>query len=340
MTKEDLKSSEKNIGQIYPVIKDQFGNILDGFHRKDIDPNWREITVDVIDPLHALRIRVHSNVVRRDVEWEEKHNWVMEARRLLNPKDPMQPSQKEVAKALVMSQQWVSDHETLPSLGNGEFKSRPFNIWNFSACDKRFGKQDFKGRIPGQIIQNILFYILENKNGKIVDPMAGGGVTHDVVEKWWNKDLRNNAKCLSYDIKPTRDFIEPNDMTRGLPIEAQNCDLMIIDPPYFDMKFSQFKSSKEFYSWLNQIAEVSYKNIKNGGKLCILMADNTKHSFKYLRGKTYETFKNVGFGEPIAVISVPMTTEQANKNEVLNARESKKLLGRDRTLFVFRKVTS
>jgi len=337
---QELKDSENQVGQIYPVVKDQFGNILDGFHRKEIDANWKEITVDVSDPLHALRIRVHSNVVRRSVTPEEKHNWIMEARKLLNPTNPMQPSQKEVAKALGVTRDWVYEYESLRKFRNGNFQSKPFNIWNFSACDKRFGKQDFKGRIPGQIIQNILFYFLENKNGKIVDPMAGGGVTHDVVEKWWNKEVKNNAKCLSYDIKPTRDFIHPNDMTRGLPIEAQNCDLMIIDPPYFDMKFSQFKSSKEFYSWLNKIAEVSYKNVKNAGKLCILMADNTKHSFEYLRGKTYETFKDIGFGQPIAVISVPMTTEQADKSEVLNARDSRQVLGRDRTLFVFRKVTT
>lgn len=121
MEPKELVASEKKIGQIYPVVKDQFGNILDGFHRKEIDPNWKETTVQVVDPLHALRIRVHSNVVRREVRGPEKHAWIMEARKLLNPNDPMLVSEDEIAKELGMSQQWVSKYSMLPRHSNIDF---------------------------------------------------------------------------------------------------------------------------------------------------------------------------------------------------------------------------
>ena len=39
---ELLKRSVKQQGQLLPVIKDQYGNILSGRHRKAADPNWRE----------------------------------------------------------------------------------------------------------------------------------------------------------------------------------------------------------------------------------------------------------------------------------------------------------
>jgi len=57
----------------------------------------------------------------------------MEARRLLNPNDPMQPSQEEVGKALGMSQDWVSKYETLLQRRNVDWKEKflGYNIWGF-----------------------------------------------------------------------------------------------------------------------------------------------------------------------------------------------------------------
>jgi len=35
-TREDLERSEKTVGQIYPVLIDKNGKIIDGFHRKRV----------------------------------------------------------------------------------------------------------------------------------------------------------------------------------------------------------------------------------------------------------------------------------------------------------------
>jgi site-specific DNA-cytosine methylase len=88
-------------------------------HRKEVNPNWRETIVHVENRLQALRIRVHANLIRRSILDVEKQSWIMEARKILNPTNPMQPSQEDVAKTLGLSRQWVSKYEgILPQRGN------------------------------------------------------------------------------------------------------------------------------------------------------------------------------------------------------------------------------
>ena len=93
---ESLGESKDIAGQIIPVIKDQNGNILDGFHRKRVDPNWKETIVNVKNPAQALIIRVHSNILRREVEREEKEQWVEEVRRIIQGQGN-KGTQKEIA---------------------------------------------------------------------------------------------------------------------------------------------------------------------------------------------------------------------------------------------------
>jgi len=107
---ELLRKSREKIGMIYPVIKDQHGNILDGKHRKQADPNWKEVTIEVKNPLEALLVRVHSNLFKREIPFEEKCQWVTEARKLLQ-KQGKKGTQQEIAELLGVSREWVSDYD-------------------------------------------------------------------------------------------------------------------------------------------------------------------------------------------------------------------------------------
>lgn len=72
----DLKKSEK-IGQLYPVIKDKFGNIIDGKHRLQADPDWRTETIANIDSEEKLLVaRAVANWHRRAVPESEKREWI------------------------------------------------------------------------------------------------------------------------------------------------------------------------------------------------------------------------------------------------------------------------
>ena len=68
----DLKKSVEGLGQLYPILIDAHGNVIDGFHRKDIDPKWPTLTLDHIDSTVKLEAaRLAANFNRRNVSPEE-----------------------------------------------------------------------------------------------------------------------------------------------------------------------------------------------------------------------------------------------------------------------------
>lgn len=72
----DLKKSEK-IGQLYPVLEDAKGNVIDGLHRLEADPNWRRERLQEVDTEEKLLIaRCVANWHRRQVPTEEKQEWI------------------------------------------------------------------------------------------------------------------------------------------------------------------------------------------------------------------------------------------------------------------------
>jgi len=45
---QELKSSSERIGQLYPILVDYYGNIIDGDHRFGVDAKWRRIRLEHI----------------------------------------------------------------------------------------------------------------------------------------------------------------------------------------------------------------------------------------------------------------------------------------------------
>lgn len=41
----DLELSRKKLGALAPVLTDAYGNVIDGFHRQKIDPNWPKLKI-------------------------------------------------------------------------------------------------------------------------------------------------------------------------------------------------------------------------------------------------------------------------------------------------------
>jgi len=68
----DLKKSVEGLGQLYPILIDAHGNVIDGFHRKEIDPKWPTVKLEHIDSAVKLEAaRLAANFNRRDVAPEE-----------------------------------------------------------------------------------------------------------------------------------------------------------------------------------------------------------------------------------------------------------------------------
>jgi hypothetical protein len=68
----NLSESMQNLGLLYPVITDKYGNIIDGFHRLAIDPNCEKLSRDFINTPELLEAaRIAANHDRRTPKPDE-----------------------------------------------------------------------------------------------------------------------------------------------------------------------------------------------------------------------------------------------------------------------------
>lgn len=73
----NYKDSKKLVGELYPVLVSNDGEVIDGFHRLAVDPNWkREVVKDIDSEEKLLVARAISNWHRRQVSREEKEQWI------------------------------------------------------------------------------------------------------------------------------------------------------------------------------------------------------------------------------------------------------------------------
>jgi len=65
------------VGQLYPVLLSKDGQVIDGFHRLEDNPEWRTQTLEHIDSEEKLLLaRAISNWHRRSISKEEKIAWI------------------------------------------------------------------------------------------------------------------------------------------------------------------------------------------------------------------------------------------------------------------------
>ena len=209
---------------------------------------------------------------------------------------------------------------------NGEKALQAFNVWTIGKRDQRLGNE-YPMNIPGQIVMNLLYYFTE-QGDLIIDPMAGGGSTIDAC-------LVMNRKVRAYDLVPVREDIIQRDIYDGLDDRAKKAKLIFFDLPYGDMVVGTL-NHENFYKLVQVSAEKAYETLGKDGIVAYIMCDYTKGEYEPFIPESYNIFKDVGF-KCIHRISIPLSTQSANGDEVNKARKNKKLLGRDRVLFLFRK---
>jgi len=77
--------SAKRVGQLYSILVDPQGNIIDGLHRHAIDPNWRKEVVPWVQSRRDFLIaRIHANLHRRTVPKEERQRDFTELANILH----------------------------------------------------------------------------------------------------------------------------------------------------------------------------------------------------------------------------------------------------------------
>jgi len=190
------------------------------------------------------------------------------------------------------------------SMNGDEPGFKKFTVWNFSEANSLMGRDEFKGRIPGQVPYNAIHYF--SKQGDlVVDPMAGGGTTIAAC-------LLLGRRCYAYDINPFRDDIIRHDIDDegGLPLKKK-ADFIFVNPPYWNM-FSYGVGASEktisgFYETIRNLALHSYNALKDGKYMAIIMGnqsarewlDRTEETKKLHRLdhalRTYKIFIDQGF---------------------------------------------
>jgi hypothetical protein len=171
--------------------------------------------------------------------------------------------------------------------------------------------------------------------------MAGGGTTLDVC-------VSMGRRCLAYDLHPTRPEIHPYDIRRGLPAEANGCDLIFCDPPYHTMLARQYPRDSvamaplsEWITFLHDLARHAFAALRPGGYLALLLAPQTEKDipagFGYLDHAFfgYIAATRAGF-LPERRISCPMDGAYLPQH-VRRARSEGRLLGQVRDLLVMRR---
>jgi len=232
---------------------------------------------------------------------------------------------------------WRENIKKLQNPQEEKSQFKYFNIWNFQSCDEKYGMVGFPGRMPGQVIKNLLYYFTE-ENDLVIDPMAGSGTTIDVC-----KETKRN--CFASDLNPARKDIKKWDLVKGYPREIKEADFILLDPPYWLQKreeytkettdFSQM-SLKDFWKEIEKVARNSKDILKKKKYLAIIVGNTqVKNEFIDLGFECYKIFKK--YFMPVIRIIVPYSTQQYSGYDIKRVQGEKKILNIYRDLIIFKK---
>lgn len=211
---------------------------------------------------------------------------------------------------------------------------QPYDVWNFSSCDPRFGFE-YPGRVPGQIILHLL-YLYTEQDDLVIDPMAGSGTTIDACAYM-------GRKVYGYDAHPieARNDIIEHDFSTGWPDRIEKAKLVFFDPPYFKKKDADYgdKSISRldkagYLEFFGDIAQSIPR--KFGGRLAFLCSDynddddsgNNIFFWDYI-----EIFKKRGW-KPERRIQIPLSTQSIHPDIVNKFRKAKRLARLNRDLAI------
>lgn len=154
------------------------------------------------------------------------------------------------------------------------FDLKERNIWSFESPDPRFGKSGYKGRLPGQVIANALYYYTQ-PGWIVVDPMAGSGTTGDVIAML---PYFSNLTCRMYDIEPSDERIRyANILQAGIPEQSGTIEYVFLDPPadFFpkaeNPEFTPAAAKAETMMKLKTILREGVRVLKSHGRLSIIV---------------------------------------------------------------------
>lgn len=226
------------------------------------------------------------------------------------------------------------------------FDLRERNVWTFETPDPRFGKPNYKGRMPGQIVANALYYY--SKPGDyVVDPFAGSGTLGDIID---TVPYFQDRKYKMYDSNPMDERINRNNvLLTGMPEQSGSVDYVFLDPP---AEYTQKDGSSDFGMGLDALKAdfaLKFKGIirecsrilKSGGKVSIVIEPAfALTEFLDFPAEATQLFKEVGFKQ-IGKVYLPRRSGESmtKASQGINEMRGIRVLNSDcRELLTFQKM--
>lgn len=211
------------------------------------------------------------------------------------------------------------------------------NSWSFSKCSPSFGTK-WPGRIPGQIIKNLLYYYTEPKD-LVLDPMAGGGTTVDVCTAM-------ARRYAAYDINPLEDKnIVKADVTEGIPLDDNTADFAFFDPPYWNLMDEDYAeggiselSLDEWYDEMEAILGDLKRATKTGGHIALLIEpffDREAEQFRDLTVECMLRARQMGGLEQAQRVMMPLSHGSVAVHDVQHVKEEGRMLDLNRDLVIW-----
>ena len=227
------------------------------------------------------------------------------------------------------------------------FDLRERNVWTFETPDPRFGKPNHKGRMPGQIIANAIYFY--TKPGDcIVDPFAGTGTLGDIID---TIPYFQDRKYKMYDIEPIDNRIGRNNvLLTGIPEQSGSVDYVFLDPP---AEFTQRDSTSGFDVGLDAARAdfaLKFKGIirecgrilRSGGRVSIAVEPAfAVGEFIDYPGEVTQLFREMGF-KTVGKVYLPRRSGESMTRSVqagVSEMRGIRILSSDcRELLTFQKV--
>ncbi len=221
------------------------------------------------------------------------------------------------------------------------FDLKERNVWSFDTPDLRFGKSNYKGRLPGQVVANALFYYTE-PGSLVVDPFAGSATLGDVIDVL---PYFSDRKYKLYDLEPVDPRITRNDALRmGIPEQSDSVDYVFLDPPaeFYSARASDGTEQEpsvvmaDFFLKFKGLVRETHRILKPGGKVSVI-AEPAFTSKDYLDFpfELTKLFSELGF-KTIGKTYLPRRSGVGPK-KIVSAEARKELASDCREMLTFQK---
>ena len=250
--------------------------------------------------------------------------------------------QEQIARIIGVDQgtvsRWLMQFRKSAELHKPPDSRQHFDVWDFHTASEDDGTPSYFGKVPPQVIENLLWLYTE-PDQIIVDPFVGGGTMIDVAKRMgrriWGSDLHPSTPMLP---------IHQHDITTGWPVAAPDkADLIFLDPPYWKQAAGRYSkdtndlgnmSLPDFVFAWDAVLDACIPHLATGGRLAFIISPSVDddrvvdHAMDMLLACWNKGLK------PERRVIVTYNTQQATGQQVTWAQDNKYLLKRYRDLVV------